>query len=183
MNYQRRRSERIGIEKQAYEDHLIRLQNIQHVVDCRYTGPKVKPIQRYADENNRFKRRTDKENASLISRLAKVKSGTVTHHHISVIRQLRWQQYLRHVERINRLKRITKQNERLLKGIQTIKPTIDLSCVNIKYGSQNRPHTDGKMCKYRSLKKIKSKWDSFRPVERQGKRINNVTFQLPDIIN
>lgn len=126
MNYERRHSERIGIEKILYKQHLKRLKNVEPVTDCHFYGSKITHIPRYADENNRSRRKIEKENAQLLTRLAKVKSGTTTHHHISIVRQLRWQQHLLHVERINRLKHIVQQNQRLLRNIQTAKPTLQL---------------------------------------------------------
>ena len=126
MNYCRRRSERIGVEKIMYEQHVERLKNVRPVTDCHFYGPKIRPIPRYADENSRFRKRVEKENVHLLTRLSRVKSGTATHHHMSIVRQLRWKQYLLHVERVERLKRITQQNQRLLRNIQTVKPVIKL---------------------------------------------------------
>ena len=126
MNNEIRDAERTGIDKILYEKHIERLKNVKPVTDCHFYGPKITPTPRYIDENNRFRQRIEKENKQLLIRLSKVKSGTGTHHHMSIIRQLRWTQYLKQVERNNMLKRITQQNQRLLRNIQFVKPTIQL---------------------------------------------------------
>ena len=171
MNYSRRRSERIGVEKILYEQHLERLKNVEPVTDCYFYGPKIKPIPRYVDETNRFRRRIEKENAHLLTRLAKVKSGTATHHHMSIVRQLRWKQRLLHIERINRLKRIVQQNQRLLRNIQTVKPTIQLPPIHVSPISRQkkRPPFDG-IAKHNThphkLQEIQQNWENITPIEK-----------------
>ena len=170
MNYSRRRSERIGVEKILYRQHLERLKNVEPVTDCYFYGPKITPIPRYVDETNRFRRRIEKENAHLLTRLAKVKSGTATHHHMSIVRQLRWQQHLLHVERINRLKRIAMQNQQLLRNIQTAKPTIQLPSIHVSPISRQRKRRpfDG-IAKHNiqphKLQEIQQKWENITPIE------------------
>jgi hypothetical protein len=183
MNYERRRSERIGIEKILYKQHLERLKNVEPVTDCHFYGPKITPIPRYTDENNRARRKIEKENAQLLTRLAKVKSGTATHHHMSIVRQLRWQQYLLHVERINRLKRIVQQNQRLLRNIQNVKPTLQLPPI---HSPIIRPKSAQQQRANRQLERIQSRYESnMMHIENYTLRpiINTqrVSFNLPTL--
>ena len=182
MNYELRNAERTGIDKILYRQHLERLKNVQPVTDCHFYRPKITPIPRYMDENNRFRQRIDKENAYLLTRLAKVKSGTATHHHMSIIKQLRWNQYLNHVERNNNWKRITQQNQRLLRNIQNVKPCIQLPSI---YPSpiarhKRRPKSAGSRLNPNKLQQIQEKWERIRPLESYGLRqithTNQVTF-------
>lgn len=188
MNYERRRPQRIGIEKILYKQHLERLKNVQPVTDCHFYGPKIIPIRRYTDENNRFKRRVEKDNANLLIRLAKVKSGTTTHHHMSVIRQLRWKQHLQHMERINRLKRITQQNQRLLRNIQTVRPYIQMPSIYPSFSpiQNKRPisadthirTTKHKIQQLQQLQEIQQKWENITPIENY-KPQRRLSFQVP----
>ena len=41
MNYSRRPSQRIGVEKILYRQHLERLKNVEPVTDCYFYGPKI----------------------------------------------------------------------------------------------------------------------------------------------
>ena len=50
MNYERRRSERIGYEKQIYKQHCERIANARSTINTR-SIQKLKPIPRYVIEN------------------------------------------------------------------------------------------------------------------------------------
>ena len=192
MNYQRQRpgsgSHRFGIERLLYNQHIERLKNVQPVTDCHLYEPKSPPIPRYPDENNRFKRRIENENALLCSRLAKVQSGTHTHHHMSVIRQLRWKQHILHGERIKLQKRIAHQNARLLRDIQNVKPNIQLSTAYpspsyYHLRAHKRPKSTGTLAKYTNkLQEIQQRWENIPSIENYP-ITKQVKFLLPTIDN
>lgn len=118
-----RRNERTGYEKILFEKHKNRVNNAHTVLDT-YQYTKIKPIPKYKFENQIQRKKIYLENADLLTRLAKVRAATHTHHHISVIRQLQLKKHLTRVKRTTELRRIQKGNVELLNAIQKVKPSI-----------------------------------------------------------
>jgi hypothetical protein len=132
MNYARRRNERRDVEQLLYEQHRRRIQYIQPVVDT-HQCTLIKPIPRYALENQMQQRKIDVENAELLHRLTQAKTSIKTHNHVAVLRQLRLKQQLAHIKRRLRDHRIRKENEKMLSAFQSVKPTISFQALENEY--------------------------------------------------
>lgn len=132
MNYAQRRNERRGIEQVLYEQHRERIHYIEPVVDTHQCAI-IKPIPRYALENQMRQRKIDVENADLLHRLARTKSSIRSRNHVAVLRQLRLKQRLAHMKRQLRDHRIRKENEKFLGALQEVRPTISFKELDKDY--------------------------------------------------
>ena len=132
MNYERRRSERIGYEKQIYKQHCERIANARPTINTR-SIQKLKPIPRYVIENRIRENKINMENMELLLRLANIKSSIQSHNHISVLRQLKIKQQIYKIGQKLKKQRIDIENKKLAQTIQNVKPSICMKKLEYEY--------------------------------------------------
>jgi hypothetical protein len=130
------RNERKGYDKILFENHKKRIMNMKPRIDSHYIE-KLKKIPRLGINDQIKKRTIINENMQLLTRIYNVKPTLDNYNHISVIRQLQFKKQLSYNERQNRENRIKSENDKLLKSIQNVKPSINLKKLENDFQKHN----------------------------------------------
>ena len=119
-----RRPERIGFEKILYNDHLKRLNGAESLVDTQ--SPRPPPLSnKWKIDNLRNKRRIEKENSIILTRLIKIiESGKSIDNslHKSVEEQLIFKEKIRKCRKRLELERIMEENKNLYNRLIQVEP-------------------------------------------------------------
>jgi Hemingway/CFA97 len=119
-----RRPERIGFEKILYNDHLKRLNGVESLVDTQ--TPRPPPLSnKWKIDNLRNKRRIEKENSIILTRLIKIiESGKSIDNslHKSVEEQLLFKDKIRKCRKRLELERIMEENKNLHNRLIHVEP-------------------------------------------------------------
>ena len=119
----RRRPERKGYEKILYEQHVERVCTMKPVIDT--SAPRPLPVSNKCERDRIWKNKNiEYDNKLLLERIAKTIQYPTIDNKLDkhVNEQSKFKQRLYHIVRQSRLQHITKENSKLLKRIQMVKP-------------------------------------------------------------